>query len=83
VGLDLGGRGLALLGVAHVLLQQRFASLICYRRAERRQETEIAQLGGDFSRNGRRIAFRVASCLDPAQPVEILRREVRIRDPSS
>src|SRR5438094_9838222 len=68
------GRLSALFGVPHVLFQQYSASSICdYKVAEiiRRHAAEPAKLICRLHRNGWRIPFRVCSCLQPAQPVEV------------
>src|SRR5258708_7991206 len=68
---------LAILGVAHVLLQQRITA---FRgddegaRTLRLREAEGTKLGGDIHWNGWRIALRICGVLQLAQPVEILRR---------
>ena len=65
----------AVFGVPHVLFQQRSASLVCYCKtaaAIRSYEAERTQLTGDFLWNRWRIPFRIGSCLNLAQPVEIL-----------
>src|SRR5216110_2252001 len=72
---------LAILGVAHVLVQQRITALRGDgngARGTRPGEAEGAKLGGDIHRNGRRVALRVRGVPQLAQPVEILRRQVRI-----
>src|SRR3989449_4674082 len=72
---------LAILGVAHVLVQQRITA---FRgdgegaRTLRLCEAEATKLGGDIHWNGRRVALRVCGVPELAQPVEILRRQVRI-----
>src|SRR3989449_6573975 len=71
---------LAILGVAHVLVQQRITAF----RGDgegasiRPGEAEGTKLGGDIHWNGRRVALRVRGVPQLAQPVEILRRQVRI-----
>src|SRR2546426_5250351 len=71
---------LAILGVAHVLVQQRITAF----RGDgegasiRPGEAEGAKLGGDILWNARRVALRVRGVPQLPQPVEILRRQVRI-----
>src|SRR6266404_4263631 len=72
---------LTILGVAHVLVEQRITA---FRgdaegaRTIRPGEAEGAKLGGDIHWNGRRVALRVRGVPQLPQPVEILRRQVRI-----
>src|SRR6266702_8926027 len=73
----------AVLGVPHVLIQQRFATFDCDRKTAetiRLYEAECAKLVYNARRNGGRIPFRVGGALHLAQPVEILRRQVGSRD---
>src|SRR2546430_7842555 len=72
---------LAILGVAHVLVQQRITAF----RGDgegatsiRPGEPEGAKPGGDIHWNARRVALRVRGVPQLPQPVEILRRQVRI-----
>src|SRR2546429_9051647 len=71
---------LAILGVAHVLVQQRITAF----RGDgegasiRPGEPEGAKPGGDIHWNARRGALRVRGVPQLPQPVEILRRQVRI-----
>src|SRR5207247_8088126 len=71
---------LAILGVAHVLVQQRITAF----RGDgecasiRPGEAEGAKLGGDIHWNARRVALRIRGVSQLPQPVEILRRQVRI-----
>src|SRR5712691_209212 len=74
---------LAIFGVAHVLVQQRVTAF--GRNGEgartiRPGEAEGTKLGRGIHRNGRRVALRVRGVLELPQPVEILRRQVRIHD---
>src|SRR2546428_13356359 len=71
---------LAILGVAHVLVQQRITAF----RGDgegasiRLGEPEGAKLGGDIHWNARRVALRVRGGPQLPQPVGILRRPVRM-----
>src|SRR2546428_13238371 len=71
---------LAILGVAHVLVQQRITAF----RGDgegasiRPSEPEGAKPGGDIHWNARRGALRVRGVPQLPQPVEILRRQGRI-----
>src|SRR6267378_8382155 len=74
---------LAVFGVAHVLLQQRVTAFGCNCEGAgpiRLCETECTELGGNISRNWRRIAFRVCGALQFPQPVKIVRSQVRVHD---
>src|SRR6267378_8288648 len=74
---------LAIFGVAHVLVQQRIAAFGGNGEGAKTigpGETECTKLGGDIHWNGRRVALRVCGVLELAQPVEIVRRQVRIHD---
>ena len=73
----------AVLGVPHVLIQQRFATFERNRKTAetiRLYEAECAKLVYNAHRNGRRIPFRVGGAPHLAQPVKILRRQVGSRD---
>jgi len=77
-------RDSAVFRVPHILFQQRSASTICnYKTAETvwRHEAEHAKLTRDFHWHWRRIPFRIRSGPNPAQPVEIPRRQIRMRGP--
>jgi hypothetical protein len=72
----------AVFRVLHVLFQQRSASSICNSKTAEtvwRYEAERAKLTRDFHWHWRRIPFRIRSGPNLAQPVEIFRRQVRMR----
>src|SRR5256886_15889136 len=71
---------LAILGVAHVLVQQRITAFRGDGEGSsiRPGEAEGAKLGGDIHWNARRVALRGRGVPQPPPPVEILRRPVRI-----
>src|SRR5882762_1407864 len=72
---------LAILGVAHVLVEQRITAFRGDAEGAgtiRPGEAEGAKLGGDIHWDGRRVALRVGGVPQLPQPVEILRRQVRI-----
>jgi hypothetical protein len=71
----------AVFRVLHVLFQQRSASSICNSKTAEtvwRYEAERAKLTRDFHWHWRRIPFRIRSGPNLAQPVKILRRQVRM-----
>jgi hypothetical protein len=72
----------AVFRVPHVLFQQRSAPSICNcKTAETvwRYEAELAKLTRNFHWHWRRIPLRIRSGPELAQPVEILRCQVRMR----
>src|SRR6266513_5409842 len=74
---------LAIFGVAHVLVEQRIAAFGGNGEGAwtiRPCEAEDAKPGRGIHWNGRRVALRVCVVPKLPQPVEILRRQVRIHD---
>src|SRR5256886_9437929 len=71
---------LAILGVAHVLVQQRITAFRGDGEGSsiRPGEAEDAKLGGDIHWNARRVALPVRGVPQLPQPVELLPRQVRI-----